>query len=270
MLGADHSRPADGGDQEVGACGRPRRGRGVRECAIVTVQFSRRRSAAIGLPTMVLRPTTTACRPRERDAVAPERLDDPGGRAGDEARLVEPEPADVDRMEAVDVLLRVDPVEDVGASAGLAGQRQLHEDAVDGAGRRSAGRGARRARARRVVAGQQVAEAREPRLGAGAGLRADVDPGGGVVADQHRRRGRAAGRPRAATAFAPAATSARIWAATPCAEELSGVIASSSCRDRGRGCRPRGSSKRARLEAGGRHPGGEASRCGNARTELGR
>ena len=119
----------------------------------------------------------------ERDAVPAQRLDDPGGGAGDEAGLVEPEPADVHRVEAVDVLLRVDPVEDV-ARRQARGQRQLDEDAVDPRvgvelveERQEVGRGGRRR--------QDVAEAGEAGLGAGAGLRADVDPRCRVVADQN-------------------------------------------------------------------------------------
>ena len=58
------SGPADGGDDDVGAADGAGRSR-VREWAMVTVQFARSSSCAIGLPTMFERPTTTASRPAE-------------------------------------------------------------------------------------------------------------------------------------------------------------------------------------------------------------
>ena len=128
----------------------------------------------------------------ERDAVPAQRLDDPGGGAGDEAGLVEPEPADVHRVEAVDVLRRIDPVEDV-ARRQAGRQWHLDENAVDPRvgvqlveERQEVGGGGRRR--------QDVAEAGKAGLGAGAGLRSDVDPRCRVVADQNDgEAGRAAG-----------------------------------------------------------------------------
>ena len=63
-VAADHPRPADGGDKDVGPAADPGRSR-VREWAMVTVQSRRSSSCAIGLPTMLERPTTTARRPVE-------------------------------------------------------------------------------------------------------------------------------------------------------------------------------------------------------------
>ena len=73
---------------------------------------------------------TTACAPASGTCVAAQQLEDAGGRGGDEARLVEPEAADVHRVEAVDVLVRIDAVEDA-APRQMGRQRKLHQDAVD-------------------------------------------------------------------------------------------------------------------------------------------
>ena len=64
-VAADHLGPADGGDDDVGAADDAGRSR-VREWAMVTVQLSPSSSCAIGLPTMLERPT----RPRRGRQVA--------------------------------------------------------------------------------------------------------------------------------------------------------------------------------------------------------
>ena len=56
-------RLADGCHEDVGAGGTSPRGSGVREWQMVTVASRCSSSIAIGLPTMSLRPMTTACRP---------------------------------------------------------------------------------------------------------------------------------------------------------------------------------------------------------------
>ena len=86
----------------------------------------------MGLPTMALRPTTTARRPASGDAVALQQLDDAGRRRRSEAGLVQPEAADVHRVEAVHVLVGIDAVEHAAARSIVRRQRELHQDAVDG------------------------------------------------------------------------------------------------------------------------------------------
>ena len=66
---------------------------------------------AIGLPTISLRPMTTALAPAIGNAAALEHLDHAGRRAGSKQRAALHEAADIDRMEAVDVLGRVEGIE---------------------------------------------------------------------------------------------------------------------------------------------------------------
>ena len=108
----------------------------VRECAIVTVALAPRRSCAIGRPTMMLRPTTTACAPASFDAGEREEAHAARGVPGTSApgRPSARRPG-VDRVEAVDVLGGVDAVEDA-LRVDLRRQRKLDEDAVDRPGRR--------------------------------------------------------------------------------------------------------------------------------------
>ena len=82
---------------------------------------------------MLLRPTTTASRPGDGDPGADEQLDAAGRRARDELRrpALHHQLADVHRVEAVHVLVQADQVEH-GLLVQPFGQRQLHEDAVDG------------------------------------------------------------------------------------------------------------------------------------------
>ena len=81
------------------------------EWQIVTVACRWSNSSAIGLPTMSLRPITTARVPGDADLRSLQQLDDAGRRAGHERRAVLHEPADVDRMEPVHVLVGADRVE---------------------------------------------------------------------------------------------------------------------------------------------------------------
>ena len=69
----------------------------------------------MGLPTMSDRPTTTARRPLRSIDSRSQHLHDPGGGARHEPRPSLLEHSDVDGVEAVDVLRRVDPVEDARA-----------------------------------------------------------------------------------------------------------------------------------------------------------
>ena len=96
---------------EIGAADDGGRSR-LRECAIVTVQFAASSNCATGLPTIFERPMTTASRPfrlgctdLRQDQAAERRARNEGGRA-------DREPAGIDRMEAVDVLGRIDGLDD--------------------------------------------------------------------------------------------------------------------------------------------------------------
>ena len=93
----------------------------VREWAIVTVQFCASSNCAIGLPTMFERPMMTASLP---DSVRPSaaqacsiRIIAPAGVQGRSARFISPIDASptLIGMEAVDVLMRRDRLEDAAA-----------------------------------------------------------------------------------------------------------------------------------------------------------
>ena len=101
----------------------------MREWQIVTVALRWRSRCAIGLPTMAERPTTTARAPFERDLVLVEHAHDPERRPGNERRPAEVEPARVDGMDAVDVLLGRDRL-DHAVLVDVVGQRQLDEEPV--------------------------------------------------------------------------------------------------------------------------------------------
>ena len=103
----------------------------------MTVQSSPSRSAATGLPTMLERPTTTTlCPARAVPKVSCTRIRQPRGvhgtsSVGSSAPLRREQPADIDRMKAVDVLGDVDRL-DHARGIDLRRQRQLHQDAVHG------------------------------------------------------------------------------------------------------------------------------------------
>ena len=100
---------ADGGDDDVGLRGRSPGRSTVRLWAMVTVQLSPSRSIAIGLPTMFERPMTTAVLPDRSPSSARSSLRQPERGAGHEPVEPDREPPGVDRVEAVDVLVGVDP-----------------------------------------------------------------------------------------------------------------------------------------------------------------
>ena len=83
----------------------------VREWHTVTVASRCSSSIAIGLPTMSLRPITTACLPFHRDALALEQLDAAERRARHQRRPLLHQQADVIRVKPVDILRRIDRVE---------------------------------------------------------------------------------------------------------------------------------------------------------------
>ena len=108
-VAAHELRPADGGDEDVGA---PADVRQVAACAngrwspCSSLPSS---SWAIGLPTMFERPTTTASSPASVGAHALASSSSAAERrAGDEARRADRQPPGIHRVEAVDVLGRID------------------------------------------------------------------------------------------------------------------------------------------------------------------
>ena len=100
----------------------------------VTVAFSLRRvsSRPSGRPTVMPRPTITTSAPAIGHVVPAQQLDDAQRGARQRRRGAEHEPAEVGRVQAVGVLVRVDQLQDRVLVDAL-GQRQLHD--VAGAGR---------------------------------------------------------------------------------------------------------------------------------------
>jgi len=191
VLAPKQARPAEGRDQEVGLPADPGEvaGAGMAEGdgAVGGEQERRHRLADDVAAADDHRPAA-----RELDFRAPEQLHHPGRGGGDEtARLAAPEAPDVDRVEAVHVLLRSDALQHP-AGVEVGGQRQLDEEAVDlriavegvhgGLELSLRGRG-----------GERHGAAGDPHLGAGPRLRGDVDPRSGVVA--HQQGGEAGGTP---------------------------------------------------------------------------
>jgi hypothetical protein len=95
----------------------------------VTVQPAISSSSAIGRPTWLLTPRSSRWR-RARDGQCSQQRGDAAWRARSQAELAQGQVADILRMEAVDVLARVDAVDQLRCIAAI-GQRQLHQDAVD-------------------------------------------------------------------------------------------------------------------------------------------
>jgi hypothetical protein len=113
--------------------------------------------------------------------------------AGHEAGQPGRQPAGIDRMEAVDILVRIDAEQHL-LGIEMRGKRQLDQDTVHrGIGIELLDQRQQLGLAR--VRGQAVLEALHARLARGLALAADIDGGGGVLADQHHRQpGRAARR----------------------------------------------------------------------------
>ena len=134
-VGRDERRDADRGDEHVGVERVPRRGR-----ACASGRASRSRSpacsrCATGLPTMSLRPITTARAPSSSTVCSASSAITPSGVAETIVGPAEVELARVQRMEAVDVLRRRDRADDPRL--------------VDVLRAAAAGRGSRRRRRRR-------------------------------------------------------------------------------------------------------------------------
>ena len=106
----------------------------VREWAMVTVQSARSSSCATGRPTRFERPITTAVcagerRPGCRAAASTRRAACRARESRAARRRDRAQPADIDGMEAVDILGRIDRQQHV-RGVDVPGQRQLHQDAV--------------------------------------------------------------------------------------------------------------------------------------------
>ena len=84
-VAAHHLRPADRGEQQIGAAADRRQIARSCECAIVTVAFSASSSCASGLPTMLERPITTASRPASEACTVFARMTQPSGVQGTSA-----------------------------------------------------------------------------------------------------------------------------------------------------------------------------------------
>ena len=105
----------------------------VRLWQMVTVALALLSSAATGMPTILLRPTTTALAPSIWTPERVEQFDAAGRRARHKERIppFHHQAADIDRAEAIHILVQVDQVP--GAFfVQLFGQRQLDQDAVYG------------------------------------------------------------------------------------------------------------------------------------------
>ena len=96
---------------------------------IVTVQSAACSNAAIGVPTMLERPRTTASAPADPGAPSGLTSGTPAACTGQD-REARPQAPDIDRVKPVDVLLRVDR-QHHPMNVDLRRQRQLHENAVD-------------------------------------------------------------------------------------------------------------------------------------------
>ncbi len=131
---------------------------------------------------MSLRPTTTACWPAMGMSAALEDFDDARGGAGGQSRTAGLEAARVYGVKAVDILGGVDGVEqDFGVD--LARQGELDEDAVDVVAAIEGGNEVEHGFGGDVL-GWRDEVAEDAEFGAGLDFVADVDLGGGDVADE--------------------------------------------------------------------------------------
>ena len=157
---------------------------------------------------MSLRPTTTAFAPVELDVVLGEQRHDPDRRRRHERRPAEVELPGVERMQAVDVLRRIDRADDARLVE-VVRQRQLHEDAVDRRRRRSAPRSRSSSSSSRRLRRQPDVRRLDADLLRRLVLAADVD----LATPRRRRRGSSPARARRAAATS-SLTSARTRSAS--------------------------------------------------------
>ena len=157
----------------------------VREWQIVTVACACSRSSETGLPTMSLRPTTTARAPSTGTSYSSSSAMTPSGSRPDVRRPAEDELAEVQGMEPVDVLHGVERANHA-CLVDVVRQWELDEDSVDRVVRVQLldllqelllGRLRRKADVPRVDAHLRGSRVLEP----------DVDVRGRIVADENRR-----------------------------------------------------------------------------------
>ena len=156
---------------------------------MVTVQSARSSRRATGRPTRFERPITTACWPDSELSASCSSIDTPSGVHGTGKSSGAPEfdraqPADIQRMEAVDILGRIDGQQHL-RGVDVLGQRQLHQDAVHGLVGVEPGDQRQQLGFGRAL-GQAMIEARHAELGRELALAADIDLARRVLADQHR------------------------------------------------------------------------------------
>ena len=197
---------ADRGDEHVGArASRAARSR-VREWQIVTVACRCRRSSATGLPTMSLRPITTAFAPSSSTPYSSSSASTPSGVPGTCAGVpARSRPALTGWKPSTSLTGSTARI--TRPSSMLAGQRQLDEDAVDRVVGVQLGDERRAARPRSSSSGRRRSRASIPTSSVALCFMPDVDVGGRIVADEHRReadrpreRGHLARRPRRGSA----------------------------------------------------------------------
>ena len=192
VFGRQHGGPSHGGHQDLAFAADGGRST-VREWQMVTVACACSSSSAMGLPTISLRPTTTARLPATGISYCRRSSMMPAGVHGTRSGPTRHQVADVHRMESVDVFVRRDRQQHA-ARIHLRRQRQLHQDAVD------IGPLVQAVDEREQLfggdgGGRRKGLARDAQFGAGLHLVAHVDLGSGIVADQHdgqsrRARGR--------------------------------------------------------------------------------
>src|SRR5829696_7646960 len=191
-VAGDHGRPAGRRHQHVGLAGEPRQvpGAGVAEGhGGVGPRGLGRQEHGQGPADQQAPADDDHVAALDRDPLAAQQLDDADGRAGGEPGVAAQQPALVLRVEAVDVLGRVDGVLDLDrVQPGR--QRQLDQDAVDLLVGVEPGHRGQHVPLGGV--GRQLDPPRpDPRPLGRPLLGADIDAGGLVVADQHRGQGRA-------------------------------------------------------------------------------
>ena len=151
----------------------------------MTVALACISSSAMGLPTMSLRPSTTAFAPsmaiplRRRISITPR------GVQATSCGAASHQPADVHGMKPVHIFCRVHGFE-YALAIHLRRQRQLHENAVDVVAAIQFVDGSQHFRGG-DGSGRREAPAAQSQLLAGRDLALDVDLRCGIFADEHRR-----------------------------------------------------------------------------------
>ena len=191
IVGCDHLRLADGNDQDVGLAADCRQvdgaGMGHRDGRVLAQHQLGDRFA-----DDVAAADDDAALALDGQLVSLEHGDDPGRRAGHGAVPAQREQADIDGMEPVDILVRLDRADD-RELVDVVRQGQLAEDAVDLAVLvELIDQGQQFELGNRC--GQMVAVGSDPRLFTGLFLVVDIDGRTGVLADLDDRQSRPAAR----------------------------------------------------------------------------